>query len=76
MSPLAKTLTAIFLIATFMGPGPGLYLINPPAGANTPATVLGIPAIYAWVAFWFFVQAGAVLIASKKIWEHNDEPEG
>ena len=74
MSPLAKTLTLIFILATLMGPGPGLYLVNPPAGAETPATFLGIPVIYAWVAFWFFVQAAAVLIASKKLWEPHDEP--
>ena len=72
---LAKILTAIFLLATFMGPGPGIYLVNPVAGAESPATFLGIPVIYAWVAFWFFVQAGSVLIASKKLWKPHDEPD-
>ena len=72
---LAKILIAVFLIATFMGPGPGIYLVNPSSETDSPVTILGIPILYAWVAFWFFVQAVAVLIASKKLWEPHDEPE-
>lgn len=70
MSNLAKSLTAIFILATLMGPGPGIYLVNPYA----ETTILGIPVLYAWVAFWFFIQAGVILVASKRIWESNDEP--
>ena len=64
---LSKTLAAIFIFATIMGPGPGLYLIMPEDG-ESPAIVCGMPVLYAWAAFWFFVQAGVILMANVKLW--------
>ena len=76
MSQLAKTLTAIILLGTLMGAGPGLVLISPAKDAPDPATILGIPVIYAWVVFWFAVQAVAIYIASEKLWKPKDATPG
>ena len=69
---LSKILTAVFVFATFMGPGPGLYLVNPSPGDPSPATFLGMPVLFAWAVFWFFVQAGVVLVAYRKLWTKQD----
>ncbi len=70
---LSKILTAVFVFATFMGPGPGLYLVNPSPGDPSPATFLGMPVLFAWAVFWFFVQAGVVLVAYRKLWTNGDD---
>ncbi len=70
---LSKILTAVFVFATFMGPGPGLYLVNPSPGDPSPATFLGMPVLFAWAVFWFFVQAGIVLVAYRKLWTNGDD---
>ncbi|MBT3471093.1 MAG: hypothetical protein HOD72_03300 [Opitutae bacterium] len=70
-----QILTVLFIFATLMGPGPGLYLANNLAAETSMATVMGIPVIYAWVAFWFMVQAGVIMVASQKIWKAKDEPD-
>ncbi|MBT3481257.1 MAG: hypothetical protein HN457_07515 [Opitutales bacterium] len=59
-------LSAIFLFALIMGPGPGLYLINDFAAAG--GTLAGVPALYAWAVFWFVVEAGVVITAYRTIW--------
>ena len=69
---LSKILAAIFIFATIMGPGPGLYLIMPKEGESS-ASVVGIPILYAWVAFWFFVQAGVILMANFKLWSKQSK---
>ena len=69
---LSKILTAIFVFATFMGSGPGLYLVNPSPDDFSPATFLGMPILFAWAVFWFFVQAGVVLVAYCKLWTKQD----
>ena len=65
---LSKILAAIFVFATVMGSGPGLYLVNPSPDASSPTTFLGMPILFAWACFWFFVQAGVVLVAYCKLW--------
>ena len=70
---LSKILAAIFVFAAIMGPGPGLYLVNPSPGDSSPATFLGMPILFAWAVFWFFVQAGVVLVAYCKLWTNQDE---
>jgi len=69
---LSKILAAIFVFATIMGPGPGLYLIMP-EGDESPASVFGIPILYAWVVLWFFVQAGVILVAYFKLWSKQED---
>ena len=64
---LSKILATVFVFATIMGPGPGLYLVMPEEGESS-ASVFGMPILYAWVAFWFFVQAGVILMANFKLW--------
>ena len=55
-------LTAAFFFAMVMGAGPGVYLVN------GKGPFLGFPSVYAWVVFWFLVQAGIVVAAYKTIW--------
>ncbi len=70
---LSKILAAIFVFAAIMGPGPGLYLVNPSPGDSSPTTFLGMPILFAWAVFWFFVQASVVLVAYCKLWTNQDE---
>ena len=70
---LSKILAAIFVFATVMGPGPGLYLVNPAPGDTTTATFIGMPVLFAWAVFWFLVQAGVVLVAYRKLWTKQGE---
>jgi len=66
---LSIVLSAIFLLAVVMGAGPGVYLVNPnPADPDAVRTFLGVPIVYAWTVFWFFVQAGVVLAAYLLLW--------
>ena len=69
---LKQTLTGLFVIATLMGPGPGLYLLGSKAGEGPALSFGGIPALYAWVSFWFLVQAAIILVASRKVWALKD----
>ena len=79
----AKVLTALFLLALFMGAGPGLYLIAPApahqatgaAGpiANGARTVFGLPILYAWGLLWFLVEAVLLLVAYVTIWSRDAE---
>ena len=73
---LSKILTAIFVFATIMGPGPGLYLVNPSLEDASTATFLGMPVLFAWAVFWFFVQAGIVVVAYCKLWSKQDPEDG
>ena len=69
---LSKILAAIFVFATIMGPGPGLYLVNPSPEDAASATFLGMPVLYSWAAFWFFVQAAVILVAYFKLWSKEE----
>ena len=70
---LSKILAVIFVFAAIMGPGPGLYLVNPSPDDSSPATFLGMPILFAWSVFWFFVQAGVVLVAYCKLWTKQND---
>ena len=65
---LSKILAAIFIFAAIMGPGPGLYLVNPSPDDSPSPTFLGMPILFVWAVYWFFVQAGVVLVAYCKLW--------
>jgi hypothetical protein len=59
----------VFALALIMGPGPGLYWINPDTSdPNAVFLILGMPIVYVWAVFWFFVQAGVVLTAYYTLW--------
>ena len=75
-SRLSKILTTIFVFATIMGPGPGLYLVNPSGDDESSATILGMPALYAWAVLWFLVQGAVILVAYKKLWPGEEEGSG
>lgn len=65
----AKIVSAVFLLALVMGPGPGSLL----AGAHgaEPRFVAGIPLLYLWLVLWFCVMAGCVLFAAVKLWSDD-----
>lgn len=66
---LARWLTGVFLVALVMGPGPGIYLINPdPSSAVPSARVFGMPILYVWAVFWAAVMGTAVVLAYTKLW--------
>ena len=65
----SRNLLIAFFFALFMGPGPGLYLIN--GYAANGGTFLGIPILYAWALFWCAVEAVVVLIAYKTVWKDS-----
>ena len=75
---LALVLTPIFFVALIMGTCPGAflpdaYVANPSPDSPVPATIAGMPAIYAWTVFWFFVEAAVVVIAAFTLWKEGDE---
>ena len=70
---LSKILASIFLFALIMGPGPGLYLVNPSPDNPSITTFFGMPVLFAWASFWFFVQAGVVLVAYRKLWTNGND---
>ncbi len=70
---LSKILALIFLFALIMGPGPGLYLVNPSPDNPSSTTFLGIPVLITWSTFWFFVQAVVVLVAYRKLWTNDGD---
>ncbi len=72
-TPLSKILSSIFLFALIMGPGPGLYLVNPSSDNPAPTTCLGMPVLFVWASFWFLVQAGVVLVAYRKLWTTGND---
>ena len=72
---LSKILAAIFVFAAIMGPGPGLYLVNPSQEESVAATILGMPALYAWAVFWFLVQTSVVVVAHCMLWTKENASE-
>ena len=58
---LAVVLSLLFVTAMIMGPGPGLYLVNPDrADPEAIFTAAGVPVLYLWALFWFIVQATVI----------------
>ena len=71
---LAVVLGGLFLLALVMGPGPGLYLVNPdPGDPGSAVAFLGMPVIYVWSLFWFAVQAAVVLAAYLFLWNSESD---
>ncbi len=67
-------LTVLFVIAVFMGAGPGLHLINPDAAdPDAVFTTLGLPTIYVWGLFWYAVQFGVIVAAYRRHWTRHDD---
>jgi hypothetical protein len=62
----------LFSLALLMGPGPGVYLINPGPG-GIPGTFLGMPSVYAWAVGWFLVMSGIVWFGLSRVWISEDE---
>ena len=68
--PLSILLTGLFLLAMFMGSGPGLRLINPdPNVVYAAFTTWGLPTIYLWGLCWYAVQITVILVAYFKLWD-------
>ena len=64
----------LFLLAVFMGAGPGLRLINPdPHDPDAAFTVAGLPVIYVWGLLWYAVQFGVILYAYRHFWRSDND---
>ena len=73
---LATVLACIFAFAVVMGPGPGIYLVNPdPGDPQSTATVATVPILYLWALFWFAVQASVVIVAYVFLWDSSRDPD-
>ncbi|NKB70813.1 MAG: hypothetical protein GKR89_27395 [Candidatus Latescibacteria bacterium] len=71
---LSRVLTALFLVAMFMGSGPGLHLINPDLNDPGAQYTFGpIPLLYAWGLLWYGVQLAVVLTAYFTLWNRPQE---
>ena len=75
---LGRILTLVFAFALVMGPGPGLYLVNPdPGDPEATRFLLGMPILWTWAVFWFLVMAVVVWAADRKLWRpRNGESAG
>ena len=66
---LSLWLGAVFALAMIMGPGPGIYLVNPnSADAESVTTVGSVPVLYLWALLWLAVQIVVLLIAYVRLW--------
>ena len=73
---LAKLLAVLFVFALFMGPGPGVLLVNPdPADPEARRFVLGMPVIWVWAVCWYVVMASIVVVAYTRLWRQEREEE-
>ena len=71
---LGVILTITFIITVVVGLGIGLALINPDASdPNATFIIFGMPIIYVWSVFWFFVQAAVVIIAYCCLWGKDSD---
>ena len=69
-------LALVFIFAMVMGPGPGVYLVNPGADHEGPAPpLLGLPIVSAWAVLWFGVQAVVLVTAYFTVWADQEEEE-
>ncbi|NOX53460.1 MAG: hypothetical protein GXP27_03280 [Planctomycetes bacterium] len=73
---LSTVLSLVFAIAIVMGAGPGLYLVNPaPSDSAAHVTWLGLPILYAWIVFWFLVEAMVIVLAYLFLWDAAQESD-
>ena len=71
---LSSILALVFVFAMIMGPGPGVYLVDPGPDHVGPApTFLGLPVIYSWAILWFGVQSAVLVTAYLKVWSRNED---
>ena len=71
---LSSILALVFVFAMIMGPGPGVYLVNPGPNHDGPAPpLLGLPIVYAWAVLWFGVQAAVLVTAYLTIWSRDEQ---
>ena len=71
---LGRILAGVFVLALLMGPGPGLYLVNPdPGSPNSAATIGNVPVLYVWALLWCAVQVTVLLVAYFKVWGRPDD---
>ena len=71
---LSSILALVFVFAMIMGPGPGVYLVNPGPNHDGPApTLLGLPIVYAWAVLWCGVQAAVLVTAYLTIWSRDEQ---
>lgn len=67
-------LSVLFVVAVFMGAGPGLHLINPDAAdPEATFTTFGLPTIYLWGLAWYAVQFGVIVVAYRRYWSRDDD---
>ena len=73
---LSIVLALVFILAMVMGPGPGVYLVDPGPDHEGPSpTLLGLPVVYAWAVLWFGVQAAVLVTAYLTVWQGREEEE-
>ena len=71
---LSSILALVFVFAMILGPGAGVYLVNPGPNHDGPApTLLGLPIVYAWAVLWFGVQAAVLVTAYLTIWSRDEQ---
>lgn len=68
---IGLALFCLFALALVMGPGPGIYLVNPGIEEANSRTVLGMPVIYVWTVFWCSVQAAVVVVSYFTVWKEQ-----
>ena len=74
MKNTRNLLIFLFLLAVFMGAGPGLHLINPdPLDPHASFTTFVLPTIYVWGLFWYAVQFAVILYAYLHYWQGDDD---
>ncbi len=59
---LSRTLFICVLISMLMAVGPGLIWVN------RPAFLFGIPLVYAWAVFWYFILCLIATVAYFTVW--------
>ncbi len=79
MRPMARRgciLAIAMLVAIAMGPGVGLYLVNPDLDDPEPrVAALGTPVLILWALGWLAVQLTIVVIAYRTVWT-DEESDG
>lgn len=74
MTRRGTILTTAMLVAVAMGPGVGLYLVNPDLDDPEPrVTVGGAPVLLVWALCWLAVQLTVVVIAYRTVWTDDED---